>query len=231
MPYIVVGIFMCLIQQRSLMEMCLGVSHLWFLMTIFECYMAGYLLEQVFWYNEKRKLALTAFCCIIVVLTVHWNLPTRILTIERFVHYFPLYLIGMLLGSVCIEKYMRWHKEVLALFSIALIILPIQHIFFHKPIVDQFIGLLVILPFFILCHSFNFAYPSKWVASLDKHSMSIYVIHQILQQEMNKLKEFHNLMINYVYLYPICQFVFLIVVSWSISYVAHKSKYAKYVIG
>lgn len=231
LPYVFVGLFMCFIQRRSLWEMCLGVSHLWFLMTIFECYVGGYLLEQVLWYKEKKKLALVAICCVIVVVTVHWNLPTRIFTIERFLHYFPLYLIGMMFGSSSLEKYARYKICMLVLFWGAIVVLPLQHICLHKAILDQFVGLLIILSLFFLCRSHSFVSPSKWIDSLDKHSMSIYILHQILQQEMNKVAEFHNLMISYVYLYPLCQFVFLVAVSWLISHFAHRSQYAKYLIG
>lgn len=230
-PYIFVGIFMCLIQRRPLWEMCLGVSHLWFLMTIFECYVAGYLLEQVLWYKESMKFVLVAICCIILVVTVHWNLPTRFFTIERFVHYFPLYLIGMLFGSSSVKRYVRYKKRMIFLLLGAIVVLPIQHICLHKVMLDQFVGLLVILPLFFLCRSHYFANPSKWIISLDKHSMSIYILHQILQQEMNKVAEFHHLMISYVYMYPLCQFVLLVLICWLISHFAHRSPYAKYIIG
>lgn len=230
-PYVIVGIFMCLIQHRSLFEMCLGVSHLWFLMTIFECYIAGYLLEEVLLYKEKKKLTIVGICCVIVVSTVHWNLPTRFLTIERFLHYFPLYLIGMLFGSLSLEKYSRYNKCMYTLLLGSIIILPFLHEYWHKAMADQLVGLIIILPLFILCHNHSFTHLNKLVACLDKHSMSIYIIHQILQQEMNKIKVFYDLMVNNVYLYPLCQFVLLITVSLTISYFAHKSKYAKYVLG
>lgn len=41
LPYLIVGVFLCLLQDRDMEQMLYGVSHLWFLVVIFECYMIG----------------------------------------------------------------------------------------------------------------------------------------------------------------------------------------------
>lgn len=38
LPYIVVGSFLCILQHREFVQLLKGISHLWFLLTIFECY-------------------------------------------------------------------------------------------------------------------------------------------------------------------------------------------------
>ena len=55
-PYIIVGILLCILQQRDFTQMWDGISHLWFLLVIFECYMLGKLLEGILWMNAKKKM-------------------------------------------------------------------------------------------------------------------------------------------------------------------------------
>lgn len=211
--------------------MMLGVSHLWFLMTIFECYLLGGAFDFVLNWSGKGKVKLAVACCLMIVITVHWNLPTRFLTLERVLHYFPFYLMGMMAGSMNLERYAKYRSLALAALVCSLIVLPIQHYFLHKPTCDQLIGLCVVLPFFFVLRISHVSGSSNWLNSLDKHSMGIYIIHQILQQEMNKTQVFHSLLVQHEYLYPLLQFVFLILFCWLVSALAHRSKYAKYILG
>lgn len=230
-PYVLVGSFQCYIQGRQAWEMMLGVSHLWFLMTIFECYVIGSLLDTVLFCKERKKVMMIAVCCMVIVLTVHWNIPSRFLTVKSFLHYFPFYLIGMLVGTMQLENYHKYRKCLSVIFLLALVLLPLQHSLLHKGTADQVVGLMVVLPLFYFCRTSHFTKCPGWLRSLDRHSMGIYIIHQILQQEMNKVDVFHSLLVQHEYAYPLVQFVFLVLVCWLMSALAHRSKYAKYILG
>lgn len=194
---------MCCIQKCSAWEMLLGVSHLWFLMTIFECYIIGLFFKPVLYYCQKQKYNFVLCCCLVIVLTVHWNLPTRFLTIERVFHYFPFYLIGMIAGSIDLNQLAKYQRLMLVLLGCACVLLPIQNAILHKAMADQLIGLFVVIPLFFLLRTTSLPACPCWLLSLDKHSMRIYIIHQILQQEINKVTVFHSLMIQHEYAYPI----------------------------
>lgn len=53
LPYLLVGVFLCLLQDRDMAQMLYGVSHLWFLVVIFECYMIDKVFDSVLWMKEK----------------------------------------------------------------------------------------------------------------------------------------------------------------------------------
>ena len=40
-PYCVIGLSLCILQNRDVGQMVNGISHLWFLLAIFECYILG----------------------------------------------------------------------------------------------------------------------------------------------------------------------------------------------
>ncbi len=230
-PYVIVGSFMCYIQGRSAWEMMLGVSHLWFLMTIFECYVVGSFLDSALFIAERKKILAIVVSSMVIVVTVHWNIPSRFLTLERLLHYFPFYMTGMLVSSMRLENYKRYRSLLIAVFVVALVVLPLLHNLFHKGTIDQAVGLCVVIPLFYLCRTSHFSKCPSWLRSLDKYSMGIYIIHQILQQEMNKVEPFHSLMVQHEYAYPFVQFIFLVMICWLMAALAHRSKYAKYILG
>ena len=41
LPYFIVGIIIVIVQKEPVKSLFYGISHLWFLMTIFECYLFG----------------------------------------------------------------------------------------------------------------------------------------------------------------------------------------------
>ena len=230
-PYVIVGTFMCFVQKRSACEMMLGVSHLWFLMTIFECYVLGIIFDPLLFLSIKKKFCIMGLCCVVVVFTMHWSLHTRFLTMDKFLHYFPLYLIGMFVGTIDIRKYAGKRKFLIALMIPAMFVLPLQHYFFLSRTFDQICGLCIVIPFFLLFRTTHFTKFPNWLGSLDRYSMGIYILHQILQQEMNKVQPFYGLMVGYEYIYPLMQFVFLILFCWYFTWLAHHSKYAKFFLG
>lgn len=230
-PYMFFAPFMCFIQNRPYNELLLGVSHLWFLLTIFECYIAGRLVEKFLNIELKKKGVLIIVCCLWITLTTRYNIPTRFLTIERFIHYFPFYCIGMIFSSINMANYKKIKKCLPYAAIISMLSLVIIHILYDKETIDQAIGITTVLSIFLYIHSIQIDIIPKWITHLDKHSMGIYIIHQIIQQEMNKIPYFHEQMVTYYYVYPIIQFIFLILFSYFLSIVIHRWKYGKYILG
>ena len=54
LPYIVVGSFLCILQHREFVQLLKGISHLWFLLTIFECYFFFYIIQGLF--TERNSI-------------------------------------------------------------------------------------------------------------------------------------------------------------------------------
>lgn len=230
-PYMIFAPFMCLVQDRPCYEILLGVSHLWFLLTIFECYIAGRLVEKYLKLNSRKSLLLIIVCCLWIIITTRYNFHTRFLTIERFIHYFPFYCIGMVFVSLNIVSCKGIKKWLPHVVIVSMLLLMIIHILYGKETIDQAIGVIVVLSVFLYVHSIQIDKTPKWLMHLDKHSMGIYIIHQIIQQEMNKIPVFHEQMVSHCYIYPILQFIFLILFSYSLSIIIHRWQYGKYILG
>lgn len=222
---------MCLIQDRSYNELLLGVSHLWFLLTIFECYIAGRLIENCLKGNLKRQIYVIIIGCLWIAISTRYNIPTRFLTIERLLHYFPFYIIGMAFASIDITSCNKLKNLLPSIVICSIVLLVTIHILYDKETIDQTVGIVVVLAVFLYIHSIKIEKCPKWLMHLDKHSMGIYIIHQIVQQEMNKMPYFHVQMVSHCYIYPLSQFLFLVLSSYLLSVVIHKWQYGKYVLG
>lgn len=219
---------MCYIQGRQYRELLLGVSHLWFLLTIFECYVIGRKMEAFLRWSLKKKIVLVIVCCLWIVVTTRYNLPIRFLTIDRFIHFFPFYFIGMIFSTLSVYK-LKNFLSCMAVFSIFLLVLI--HYLFDKETIDQAVGILVVLSVFLYMRTKQLKKCPQYIIQLDRHSMGIYILHQIIQQEMNKKPFIHQTMIECYYMYPVVQFAFLIILTYLLSVLIHKWKYGKYLIG
>lgn len=231
LPYVMVGLFLCLLQHRGVDQMLYGVSHLWFLVVIFECYLFGRLLDFVLLMGKKQsKMLIAVTICFIVF--VSYRLPgNRILCEPLFVKYFPLYMIGMLLSKVNFGRLAMLHGRILLYMFIALAVFVMQQLFLRRSILDQMTAVSVIVLLFVSLRTMKIKSLPSSIRSLDKCSMGIYIVHHIVIQEMNGTACFHHLASTHCYLYPIIQFVMLTLLSWGFVALCDKSKYSKYVLG
>lgn len=100
LPYLIVGVFHCLLQDRDMEQMLYGVSHLWFLVVIFECYMIGKVFDSVLWIKEKQRRMLMMAIVFFMVFISYRLSGTRILCETQLVKYLPFYMMGMLMAKV-----------------------------------------------------------------------------------------------------------------------------------
>lgn len=231
LPYVIVGLFLCLLQHRDLEQMLYGVSHLWFLVVIFECYLFGRLLDSVLRMEKRQsRILLAVLICFIVF--VSYRLPgNRILCEPLLVRYFPFYMIGMLLSKVDFGKLDVLHGRILLYMVIAVAIFIVQQLFLRRPILDQMTAVSVIVLVFVSLRTMKIKSLPAWTRSLDKCSMGIYIVHHIVIQEMNGTTYFFHLASTHCYMYPLVQFFMLTLISWGFVALCSKSRYSKYVLG
>ena len=58
LPYFIVGIIIVIVQKEPVRFLFNGISHLWFLMTIFECYLFGRIIDFVLRTDYKWRIFL-----------------------------------------------------------------------------------------------------------------------------------------------------------------------------
>ena len=230
-PYAIVGLFLCLLQDRDISQMLNGISHLWFLMTIFECYVLGKLLDTVLKMQE-RKVQLVMGGLVLFIVLIPYRIPLmQFLCLSNIIKYFPFYMLGMLASKMNFGKYTKYKAKTLVLIIILLLSFALQQVYIKKTPITMLLGVSIVSFIFIYARCLNIPKLPSWVTSLDKCSMGIYIIHHIVIQEMNPCFPFHELAVNHYYAYPIFQFFIVTGVSWFFVAVCQNFKYSKYILG
>lgn len=231
LPYVIVGLFLCLLQDRDFVQMLNGVSHLWFLLVIFECYMLGKVVEPTLRWKAKNQSLLFVAIIIFAVFVPYHISGIRILGISLLLKYFPLYMMGMIGACIKFQEVIQYRRRVSLFFVFSTVALLLQQMFLRHPALSNMIGMAVVLSFFACMRTLLVGTLPVWKKSLDKCSMGIYIVHHILIQEMNMVSCFHEMAASHYYIYPIIQFIVIILASWGFVALCRKNKYSKYVLG
>ena len=230
LPYFIVGIIIVVVQKIPVKSLFYGISHLWFLMTIFECYLFGRIIDFVLRTEYKWRIILLLICCLVITFQEKITVNMWGLTIRQFCQYFPFYLIGMIFGTMNFKKNKSSYYEC-AVMICSLLLMIATACNNKSDETLRFLGLLFCCSVFLFLRNFSGITLSSSMKSLDKCSMGIYIVHHILIQEMNGIDCFHALMTEHYILYPLMQFFVITFVSWYIVVLLKKNSFAKYVVG
>ncbi len=221
-PYLTVGLLLIAVGLASPGAFIGGYcSHLWFLMTIFECYAVGKLIDFVLW--ERPRTKWTA----LLVVGICWLLGYfgSFVLGGQFSHYFFFYLGGMLLSSTDMERLRRWRSlfVVTSAASLTVLVLVCNHHLLAFPC-----SVALVCFVFLAFRTSRFSDVPKWVKSLDACSMGIYIVHHIVIQAVNRTDLLHPLLQTHYYAYPTVQFVLVLLFSWSFVWVLRRYRWARY---
>lgn len=230
-PYVIVGLFLCLIQQRNMEQMLYGISHLWFLLVIFECYLLGRAMERILWIKNSSKVLLMGLAVLFLIVLSYRIPEIKPLAISRLMRYYPYYMIGMLVTKVDFSLFAKYKKVIVASLLFVVVLFLLQQTMLKRMVVTSTLGVATVGLAFCLARCSHIVRLPSWITSLDKCSMGIYIVHHILIQEMNELYVFHELACEYYYIYPMAQFVLITLISWGFVSVCRHVKCSKYVLG
>ena len=230
-PYVIVGLFLCLLQDRNLGQMLDGISHLWFLLTIFECYILGKALSAVISIKERNRMMVMAILMLFIML-IPYRLPdVRFLCLSRLVAYFPYYMLGMMVCKINFGAFAKYKKQILLIGVLLVVMFAVQQVYFNKKLITVALGAAIVVLTFMYARLQNIPKLPSWVASLDKCSMGIYIVHHIIIQEMNGIELFRVYACDNYYIYPLLQFMVDTIVSWQFVAICKRYKYSKYILG
>lgn len=230
-PYLIVGLLLCLLQHRDLEQMLYGVSHLWFLLSIFECYVLGKIVERVLWIQDKRRTLLLA-STILFLVVLSYRIPfTSILCLNRLTTYFPYYFVGRLVCRVDFKTLAKYRSKAAIAILVLLVCFMLQRVYFNRQMVTMAFGVSTVGMVFVYFRTLSISKLPAWLISLDKCSMGIYIVHHVIIQEVNNITECHVLAVDHYYTYPLVQFVVVTLISWQLVALCKKVKYSKYVLG
>lgn len=231
MPYIIVGAFLCLLQHRNIGQMLNGISHLWFLLTIFECYLFGRVVEPVLHMTEHKRQCLIAILILFIILAPYRLPSIRFLSLSQFVSYFPFYLIGMLASKVNFGIFAKYKSKMLTLIILLVLLFALQQVYIKRGLITVFFGISLVSMMFAYARLLNIPELPSWLISLDKCSMGIYIVHHIIIQELITMGVFRSLATDYYHIFPCVLFIVVTMTSWMITWATKKNRYSKYILG
>ncbi len=182
-PYLIWGIVqMLLIPERyNLKQLLFGVSHLWFLLTLFLIFLIMFILQN-YWKNVtvKQNLLIILLLFLLYPLSKYSH---NFLRIASVVKYLPFFIMGIMVFKNQIIKNVNLKKAILAVLFICMFLIKFLY---NDALGDtlsfelcQIISLMFVYLLFDLCIDSNL--PNfKGVIFLDKLSMGIYIIHHII---------------------------------------------------
>lgn len=226
-PYLIWGTIVCLIQQCDFYYLFFGISHLWYLLFLFEAFISFYLINKI---PNKCKIIVFALLFVTCLLIYKKN-NTPILCIGYYIRYMPYFIIGYYLYHI-IRK-IKSIKCIYA-FSIAMVFLMLFIIEFlnnSNKFILAALSLIVIISILIILRQKEKILPFKrYILKLNKYTMGVYIIHHIIIQEIN-YSTIGRLYMEYYVLYPILLFILSFVFSLMLTYILQKWKIGRVLFG
>ncbi len=222
-PYVTVGLLLLALRQGHLSQYFRGnLEHLWFLVTIFECYAVGKLLDFVLWEKQRTKAGVFVAACMVMVLQRMFALPLN----GDFIDGFFFYLAGMIVASLNMDSLMK-HRKTLVWLASAALALVVASLVIGRMYMPA--GAVFVLLAFLPLRTAHVGSLPRWVKSLDKCSMGIYIVHHIVIKAMNRVDIVHHIMQTHYYIYPAAQFVFVVALSWGVTWWLGHYRFSRYV--
>lgn len=226
-PYLIWGTIVCLIQQCDFYYLFFGISHLWYLLFLFEAFISFYLINKI---PNKCKIIVFALLFVTCLLIYKKN-NTPILCIGYYIRYMPYFIIGYYLYHI-IRK-IKSIKCIYA-FSIAMVFLMLFIIEFlnnSNKFILAALSLIVIISILIILRQKEKILPFKrYILKLNKYTMGVYIIHHIIIKEIN-YSTIGRLYMEYYVLYPILLFILSFVFSLMLTYILQKWKIGRVLFG
>ena len=238
-PYIFWGVIVILCLDQPLYSIFNGVSHLWFLLMLFEIFIIARLFIG-------RLLSSSLLLQIgFVILLILLNSARVRFFGNAFYHLqwtsVLQYIVPFVIGMICYSnnwigklnstnQYMKYLLFTLAL-TVTIIFSIIQTLpfgsFYH-----DIPGFILIITTLALIESFSLANVHVCIKSIDKCSIGIYILHHIIIQSILRyVPGTHRLMNEHLIVAPILLFIVVFLISWLATKFMFSNKYAMPIIG
>ncbi len=224
-PYLTVGLLLIALQQGRIGGLLSGSNgHLWFLVTIFECYAVGKLIDFVLWERGRVKIAVFLIAGMCAAMAHFCPFVFSGLFTGNFLYY----LGGMLLASVDIDRLRKWRRLFVAAAVVSVAVMVLVAVLGYPHIIHRLCSIVLVSSAFLASRTSKIDSVPRWVKSLDACSMGIYIVHHIVIQAVNRHDFFHSLLQTHYYIYPTVQFFLVLLFSWGFVWTLRRYKWARY---
>lgn len=247
-PYFLWGILLCIIfyGYEYPTQLLYGISHLWFLLMLFEVFIIIELAKKI-WNTTvvKEDIMIVFFLlCLDYVVSKLNLIPMNnhhqyLLTLQQTFDYIPVFYIGMLVDKYKLYDKFHFRGGMTITLVFSLFIIGILPFMLHLPL-SRFYQWMptccLILIVYSGLHNSELNHTGgvsrRFLISLDKNSLSIYIIHHILIfAYYYYVSEGQELMTNHYVIAPLIMFITVFIMSYLISCTLSYVPGSKYIIG
>lgn len=230
LPYLVWGTIVCLLFEGHWSDLAKGISHLWFLLFIFEAYISFYFIDKIFSRKNAWWILTIALLSNMGGVAVLKNfLPLKFLGMGNYLVFMPYYIAGAYLAKFPLHHKMQQSLTIFLLCTMVFVItfITLNH---EKHFIMAIPSALLVISMFLVFLSANPNRLPIWVQNLDKCSMGIYIVHHLIIEVLNGSRIIHPLMSHY-YVYPLALFFVTTVLSWGFVSLGRQFKVGKLLLG
>lgn len=241
-PYLFWGMFMVItmpsLNQWS--ELLTGISHLWFLLMLFEVFMITIWASPFLCFKASHLQWMLVFIGAVLLFNVYHLFSTHhyFLCLHAVLFYLPAFLLGMCCARFRLQERISGNFAIFLL-PIALFVLA-SYLFLCAPFpfianytLQLITGYIVIIcSFVLLCQKYN---PGKTVAKfinhIDRLSMGIYIFNQIVINMFIITPSVRYFLGEHHYIGVPVLFVVGSIIPYFLSFLFNKSRLLKWTIG
>ena len=230
LPYLFWGIFICLIMpdKYHIIQMAKGISHLWFLLVLNNLFLLTACYRK-FWLSLtiRNLLLIISFSLIVFCLGTYFPFISSWLCFNTTMQYLPIFAIGLWCGYNNIPNISK-NKIVCVGFLFLIVVISSNNIL-NK--LNYLLASIIVVYLLKKIQNLNIKV-SSWIASIDKNSMGIYILHHILIVWLLQYDSIKLIMIEYIYVAPVLMFLLVFSISFFLTCVIRKSNnYLSVLIG
>ena len=212
----------------SIWELLSGIRHLWFLPTLFCVFIIAKIISPVFFLKGKPFIDILIGLGLMAI-SIVINRKYGELLVGNLTHYIVYFLGGMILFKHRIFVMNRSFAIALLLLLICMhCLILLFPLFRFQSIVDVIIVIAIsglILELLTAVRLNPDSYKTSVLKNLDKNSMGIYLVHQVLIMLLFEYSLFEELWLsNHSYIGPVVLFMLVFPMSWFFAAVKRKLK-------
>ena len=240
-PYLFWGMFL-IITMPSLHEwfnMFTGISHLWFLLMLFEVFTITIPLADFLCLKATKCQAIVIISGAYALFLVYHTFSEHLsfLCIDTTLNYLPAFLVGLFCARFDAYRYLSVNWTI-RLFLISLISLafycyamsPLS--FYANDILLRLLGYAIVIALFSLLYNMVINEQLyKVIVHFDRLSMGIYIFNQICVNVLLLDPTSVTFLNQHYQIGPIIIFAVGFFIPWLLSYIFNSSKYIKWTIG
>lgn len=228
-PYITVGLCVCVWQHIEFTQMIYGRGfvHLWFLLTIFECYVLFRIIDFVF--TRKRCLIIIIISYVVILISKMY--PIHLPHIGLLMYLGPYYATGMALSRLYDMDIMNDARKLLVILLVSVALYIAGVLLIHEQSISYVLALNVIIAIFLYLGTVQKDMMTASMLKLDEASMGIYIFQQIYILAINTIPCVHSFMIHHYFIYPNLLFVVVLPLSYLTVIILKRWNWSKYIIG